>query len=132
MRSKDLIIMMLIFGAVITGMTGFYSDAGEQYGVQSNTLDELNQETNISSQMSTINEKVYDSPSDLGVFDIPGIGPVLDAIKTLKDLPKRFTTVMRVISEELGIPVWVTSLVGAIIGVIIAFAVITHFTKVDA
>ncbi len=138
MNLSSLIMGVIVFSSVITGMALFYADVSSTYGVANTTTDfsELNNTGAIASRVKEIDVKLRSivenftitSIFDLATLFVFQIGGLLLGFATVMvdlifNVPDLFTSI--------PIPDWFTTMLAVIAVVFIVFQVIKLANRVD-
>lgn len=128
---KNLIITGLLVSAVVLGFSGFTSSMATEYSVSSEDVSYLNVTSEMQTHVNELEESIRGAEtSTVSFIDVLATG-TFETLKLMFSLPNIFGALLTDISVMIGLPVWVTGTIMAIITVIVVFGIIKVITKVE-
>lgn len=129
MKASNIMIGIILFGAITGGMWFFIHDMGEDYSidVDETYIDRYNQIDNLTSEITDpMRDTVKDSSGvEEGSNAVKLSSGVYAGFKSIFGLPSFMNNIVQVAALALGIPGYYVGIMFAIIGVIITFIVIS-------
>jgi hypothetical protein len=136
MEIRSLLISILVFSAVTIGLSNFYTELHQNYGVAS---PESTAFLNATSEITETTQEMQEKFSNSSITNIPTLGIAYtfvtasyDAVKLAFSTVNVLSTILsEIVSLPLGfnIPSWFVGIVIGIVIIIVVLSAISAFTK---
>lgn len=123
---------LLIFSAVLLGLTSFYTDIFYNYGTNAEDISDMDMTESVNAHVETLKTSVEDTQvTGVSLIDIPLTiaSGVYNTFKLLYYSIDLYQALIAGFSEILGLPAWAGQTVLGMIGVFVTLEIISAIAK---